>query len=217
MALTPADVEGKTFGTALRGYDLDEVDNFLDDVVATLRDLQDQVASARAAQPESSEPPVIADESAVGRALIAAQAAGDTIISDAREESERILNDARGEVETWASEREAKKVETEIEMAELTEHVSNVRTQLAMLATNVADRLDEMDETIGISTGPTATGDAPEDVEVDSLSDDGEDDDVESFSLDDEEGTDDDDVRDDEDEGDGETEDEVPTDESDDE
>ena len=58
MTLTPADVEGKTFGTALRGYDLDEVDDFLDDVVGTLRDLQDQVASARAAQPESSEPPV---------------------------------------------------------------------------------------------------------------------------------------------------------------
>ena len=160
MALTPSDIEGKTFGTALRGYDLDEVDDFLDDVVGTLRELQDQLATARATPPESVEPPVIADESAVGRALIAAQATGDSIISDAREESERllndgreeserILNDARGEAETWVTERDAKKAEADVEMAELTDHVSNVRTQLANLATSVADRLDEMDQAIG--------------------------------------------------------------------
>ena len=186
MALTPADVEGKTFGTALRGYDLDEVDDFLDDVVATLRDLQDQLASARVVEPESTEPPVIADESAVGRALIAAQATGDTIISDAREESERILNEARGEAETWASERDAKKTEADAEMAELTRHVSDVRTQLALLATTVADSLDEMDLAIGGQTEPTVTGDVDNDEgDANDLPDDDEE--VESFDLDDQE------------------------------
>ena len=92
-------------------------------------------------------------------------------------------------------------------MAELTEHVSNVRTQLALLATNVADRLDEMDEAIGVSTEPTATGDATEDGEVDVLPDNGEDEDVESFRLDDEEGTDDD-----EDQSEGEADDGAPDD-----
>jgi cell division initiation protein len=185
MALTPTEVEGKTFGTALRGYDLDEVDDFLDDVVTTLRDLQDQLAKARANQTESAGPPVIADESAVGRALIAAQTAGDTILSDAREESERILNDARGEAETWATERDARKADADVEMAELTEHVSNVRTQLALLATTVADRLDEMDLTIGGEAESTATGEVAEDAdEIDDVLDD--DPDVESFNLDDE-------------------------------
>lgn len=199
MALTPSDVEGKTFGTALRGYDLDEVDEFLDDVVATLRDLQDQLAAARTAQPESSERPMVADESAVGRALIAAQAIGDTIISDAREESERILNDTRGEAETWATERDARKAEADIEMAELTEHVSNVRTQLAVLATIVADRLDEMDRTIGGAIESSASGDV-----VDGVNDDGafSDDDLESFSLDDDATSDDgDEASDDDDDG----------------
>ena len=32
MPLTPIDVQQKTFATALRGYDLDEVDDFLDAV-----------------------------------------------------------------------------------------------------------------------------------------------------------------------------------------
>ena len=41
MMLTPSDVEQRTFGTALRGYDVGEVDEFLDEVVATLRRLQE--------------------------------------------------------------------------------------------------------------------------------------------------------------------------------
>lgn len=179
MALTPADVEGKTFGTALRGYDLDEVDDFLDDVVGTLRGLQDQLAEARAVQPETTAPAVVADESAVGRALIAAQAAADTILSDARTEAERIVDEARDEAETWVSERDAKKAEADVEMAELTGHVSNVRTQLAVLATAVADRLDEMDQTIIGSVEPTATGDVSG--EDDTLVD--LDEEVETFDL----------------------------------
>ncbi len=39
MAITPADIEKKTFSTALRGYDLDEVDDFLDEMVAAVREL----------------------------------------------------------------------------------------------------------------------------------------------------------------------------------
>ena len=48
MPITPSDIEHKTFSTALRGYDLDEVDDFLDEIVVALRDLQDELATARA-------------------------------------------------------------------------------------------------------------------------------------------------------------------------
>jgi len=201
MALTPTDIEGKTFGTALRGYDLDEVDDFLDEMVTTLRDLQDQLAEARtAAQEETSAPPVVADESAVGRALIAAQAAADTILSDAKEESEQIVNNARDEAENWATERDAKKAEADAEMAELTDHVSNVRNQLAILATAVADRLDEMDQTINGASEPTATGEFTQ--EDDTLAVDDEE--VETFDLG--EADDTDDVGDTDEDGDSPTE-----------
>ena len=48
-------------------------------------------------------------------------------------------------------------------MAELTDHVSNVRKQLALLATSVADRLDEMDQSIGGSLESTEPTDSFED------------------------------------------------------
>ncbi|MGB7859974.1 MAG: DivIVA domain-containing protein [Acidimicrobiia bacterium] len=167
MALTPADVEEKTFGTALRGYDLDEVDDFLDEVVGTIRDLQDQLAAAKAAKPVAAGPTVVADESAVGRALIAAQTAADQLIADAEGESQRLIEEAKKEADTWVSEKEAKKAEAEAEMAELSDHVSNVRTQLAMLATAVADRLDEMDQTIDGTTPAETEGTVVETADAD--------------------------------------------------
>jgi cell division initiation protein len=155
--LTPSDIEQKTFSTALRGYDLDEVDDFLDEVIATMRDLQEQLAEARSSAARAPDP--VADESAVGRALIAAQAAADQILeaarvdadrtlADAKEEGDRVMTGAREQADEFIAERDSKKAEAEAEMRVLAEHVSNIRTQLALLATAVADKLDEMDALI---------------------------------------------------------------------
>ena len=164
MTLSPADVEQKTFSTALRGYDLDEVDDFLDEVVATIRELNDKLTSAPAAAPAAPVERVAVgeglDESAVGRALIAAQETADQIISDARREAERIIREADTEADLMVSERDKRKADAEAEMSLLTEHVAGVRSQLAVLATAVADRLDEMDETIGLPEGMSADEDA---------------------------------------------------------
>lgn len=159
MALSPSDVEQKTFSTALRGYDLDEVDDFLDEIVATLRDLNDQIASGGTAPAplpvETAETGTVpaTDESAVGRALVAAQETADRIVAEARMEADQIIEGARSEADTLVSEKEKRKAGAEAEMAELAGHVAGVRSQLAFLATAVADRLDEMDAAIGSQPG----------------------------------------------------------------
>jgi cell division initiation protein len=167
MVMTPSDVEQKTFSTALRGYDLDEVDDFLDDVISTVRDLQDQIAEAKAAKPSAAPTPV-EDESVIGRVLMTAQATADTMIEDARKEADQILADARSEADSWTDERDAKRAAAEEEMADLGRHVGSVRNQLAVLATEVADRLDEMDEAIGGHDTADQDLDDSEDVEEDS-------------------------------------------------
>jgi cell division initiation protein len=185
MALTPADIEKKTFSTALRGYDLDEVDDFLDEVVVALKAMETDLTEARArvaelekdpgAPPTAVPPPPqpvpaaapTVDESAVGRALIAAQQAADRIMDDARtdadrtlkesrSEAEQILESARSEADTFNRERDEKKAEVEAEMAQMTSLVAGVRTKLAVLATTVADKLDEMDAVV---TGAEVSGD----------------------------------------------------------
>jgi DivIVA domain-containing protein len=179
--LTAAEVEQKTFSTALRGYDLDEVDDFLDEIVATLRTLNEQLDEARAAsltgpmtepepaavavaEPEIESEPEITpepdvklvaeapapaiDESAVGRALIAAQTAADRLLEDARSQADRIVEGAKSEADSWSAERDAKRREAEAEIARLTDRVASVRSELSVLADEVADKLDEMDAVI---------------------------------------------------------------------
>jgi cell division initiation protein len=162
MALTPSDIEKKTFSTALRGYDLDEVDDFLDEMVGSLRDAQEEASQAKARVAElertgatvggHAAPIVAPDESAVGRALVAAQETADRIVEDAKVQAGEIVSAARSEADNFTMERDAKKTEIEAEMAEMSSQVAGVRTQLASLATAVADRLDEMDSVIAGNT-----------------------------------------------------------------
>jgi cell division initiation protein len=182
MAITPADIEKKTFSTALRGYDLDEVDDFLDEMVVAVRELEDELGRARAriseleqgqgavALPASTEevvaPPTPGvDESAVGRALVAAQQAADRILEEARSEAERMFGDARSEADNFAREREERRAAIEAEMADMTGLVAGVRTQLAVLATSVADKLDEMDAAVADARGTIVGGADEEAVE----------------------------------------------------
>jgi DivIVA domain-containing protein len=183
--LTTADVEQKTFSTALRGYDLDEVDDFLDEIVATIRELTSQLEEARSTAAEAPaaltpiptpEPlPVIEpeveqaveapqleiDESAIGRALVAAQEAADRLLESARSEAGKIVDEAKTEADSWSADREAKRREAEAEMSRLTIRVASIRSELSILAGEVAERLDEMDSVIGSgSDAGTGPGDA---------------------------------------------------------
>jgi cell division initiation protein len=165
VAISPADIEKKTFSTALRGYDLDEVDDFLDEMVVAVRELQEELAQARARAAELERdpdaPPVTtigADESAVGRALVAAQQAADRLVEEARAEASRILEEARLEADTFARERDEKRTSMRAEMAEMTGLVAGVRTQLAVLATTVADKLDEMDAAVAGAQADSVAG-----------------------------------------------------------
>lgn len=182
--LTAADVEQKTFSTALRGYDLDEVDDFLDQIVVTIRTLNEQLEQARvpdgvselvapapapepatameletepAAEPLVEAPVRDIDVSAIGRALIAAQTAADRLLEDARDEAGKIVEEAKSEADSWSAEREAKRREAEAEIARLTDRVASVRSELSVLAGEVAEKLNEMDSVLNEATDTDVT------------------------------------------------------------
>ena len=124
MAITPADIQAQTFSEAKRGYDPAEVDVFLEQVSSEvdamlnkivdlknrltsteqqLADAQAQLAQAQAAPaPAAPAPAPVATPSAeytasasqISAALIAAQQASDNIIAEARDNAERIRNEA---------------------------------------------------------------------------------------------------------------------------
>ena len=104
MPLTPIDVQQKTFATALRGYDLDEVDDFLDAVVVALKDYDQRLSDAqeRISTLEAELNDKGDAEGAIARALVAAQRSADAIVADAKEEAQRILSDADSEANELA-------------------------------------------------------------------------------------------------------------------
>jgi DivIVA domain-containing protein len=168
MTLTPSDIEQKTFSTALRGYNLDEVDDFLDEVVRSMRKLHEELETARSeleaksAEPEVSAEPVPAavietpppppppppatpiDESALGKALIAAQETAERIVNDARSEADEIVVRARSEAETFEESRLQRKAEAEQEITRIDGLVNRVKAELADLSVAVGAELEEM-------------------------------------------------------------------------
>lgn len=164
MALTPADIEQKTFSTALRGYNLDEVDDFLDEIVRTMRKLHEELDEARATPPpapvvvppeEPPPPPAPApapapvapppiDESALGKALIAAQETAERIVSDAKGEAQQIVGAAQNEADTFQETRQRHREEVEGEISRLDALVERVKAELAELSTSVGLDLEHM-------------------------------------------------------------------------
>jgi len=142
MDLTPKRIEEVEFRGSIRGYDRNEVDDFLDRVAAGFGRLQNQLTEAveratraeeRMAQleeqlrtrPEQAEPtpvvrvdPDLAADSAVQaahRTLHLAQRTADAAVAEAREEADRLLVDARAEAErlTIDSRADAERVTTD--------------------------------------------------------------------------------------------------------
>ena len=118
MPLTPTDVANKQFKIAFRGYSLDEVDAFLDEVETELSRLlrenaagQDPSASgfvpsgAPVGQSAAARPRVPAlsgmeGQEAALRTLLLAQRTADEAIAEARAEAEQIVSAARAEADT---------------------------------------------------------------------------------------------------------------------
>ena len=147
MPLTPIDIQQKTFGPELRGYNMDEVDDFLDDVVVALKDYDQRLRDAedriRALEAELSTRGE--DESAISRALVAAQKQADSLVADARVEAEKIRADAEGEADELRADRDAEKMSLTKDIARMRATVADMKRRIVELATAVSSDLDEMD------------------------------------------------------------------------
>lgn len=150
MPLTPIDVQQKTFGTALRGYDLDEVDDFLDEVVTSLKDYEQRLRDAqeRIATLEIEVTDRGDAEGAIARALVAAQRSADSIIVEARSEADQIRAGAQSEVAELVKASDAERADALAEIDRIRTVVSDLRARLADLSGTVGGTLDEAEAEI---------------------------------------------------------------------
>ncbi len=91
------------FSSSLRGYNTDEVDEFLEKVADAVDHLQGDVRAAaeraEAAERTVREHPALEDEESIRRTLVLAQRTADLAVREAQEEATVILDRARSEAE----------------------------------------------------------------------------------------------------------------------
>ncbi|MGM0167302.1 cell division protein DivIVA [Enterococcus sp. AZ135] len=105
MALTPLDIQNKNFSTKMRGYNQDEVDDFLDMIV---RDYEESIAKNRElekALKHSEEKLEYFNElkEALNQSIVVAQDTADKVKSSASKESEVIVTSAQNRADELIS------------------------------------------------------------------------------------------------------------------
>lgn len=150
MELTPNDVEQKAFTQALRGYQMDEVDDFLDEIVTTLRAYDQRLRDAQE-KIRALETDAIGrggDETTISRAILVAQRSADTLLAEARVDAERIKQTAMAETESLSAERDTERNRLLADIEGMRNRVSGLRDAVTVLASVVGGQVGDMEAEI---------------------------------------------------------------------
>ncbi|EOS7991692.1 DivIVA domain-containing protein [Enterococcus hirae] len=101
MALTPLDIQNKAFPTKMRGYNQDEVDDFLDLVVRDYEEITQRNRELEKAVKHSEEKLEYFNElkDALNQSIIVAQDTADKVKTSASKESEVIVTSAQNKAD----------------------------------------------------------------------------------------------------------------------
>jgi len=115
VPLTVKDILEKTFKRSFKGYDEDEVDRFLDQVIDEFKALQAENESLKATLTETSErlSRVSETEATIMNTLVSAQKSSERLLAEAARKAELIIDSAQ----TTAA-RRAEQTKTELALAE---------------------------------------------------------------------------------------------------
>lgn len=110
MALTPLDIQNKSFATKMRGYNQDEVDDFLDMVVRDYEDSINKNRELEKALKHAEEKLEYFNElkEALNQSIVVAQDTADKVKSSANKESEVMINSAQNRSDELISNAERK-------------------------------------------------------------------------------------------------------------
>jgi cell division initiation protein len=152
MPLTPLDIHNKEFKRSLRGYDVDEVNEFLDQVIkdyeAIIRenkDLQNQTATLQERLDHFQN-----IEDSLSRTIIVAQEAADELKTNSKKEAQLTIREAEKNADRIINESLVKSGRVSLEIEELKKQASVYRTrfrtlletQLELLNTDSWDSLE---------------------------------------------------------------------------
>jgi cell division initiation protein len=135
MPLTPLDIHNKEFSRRMRGYDEDEVNEFLDQIIKDYeglirenKELQTQMSTLEERLGHFTN-----IEETLSKAIIVAQNAADELKSNAKKESQLIVREAEKNADRIINDSLAKSRKIAIEMEELKKQSMIYRTRFRSL------------------------------------------------------------------------------------
>jgi len=158
VALTPLDIHNKEFSKAFRGYDEDEVNEFLDQIIKDLeiilkekRELEEKVASISEKLSHFTN-----IEETLSKSILVAQETAEEVKTNARKEAQLILKEAEKNADRIINESLAKSRKFSLEIEELKKKAAVYRirfrslleAQLEMLDSGDWEQFDKIEEEI---------------------------------------------------------------------
>jgi len=143
MPLTPLDIHNKEFGRRLRGYDEDEVNEFLDQVIKDyellIRENKEMQNQALALQEKLNHFSNI--EETLSKTIIVAQEAADDLKNNAKKEAQLIVKEAEKNADRIINESLSKSRKVSLEVEELKKQASIYRARFRTLVEAQLDLL----------------------------------------------------------------------------
>lgn len=135
MPLTPLDIHNKEFSRRIRGYDEDEVNEFLDQVIKDYeivirenKELHNQLLSMQDKLDHFAN-----IEETLSKTIIVAQEAADEVKNNAKKESQLIVKEAEKNADRIINEALGKSRKIALEVEELKKQASIYRTRFRSL------------------------------------------------------------------------------------
>lgn len=135
MPLTPLDIHNKEFSRRLRGYDEDEVNEFLDQVIkdyeSVIRENKEMQNQLLALQERLDH--FVNIEETLSKTIIIAQEAADEVKNNSKKESQLIIKEAEKNADRIINEALSKSRKISMETEELRKQASIYRTRFRTL------------------------------------------------------------------------------------
>lgn len=135
MPLTPLDIHNKEFSRRIRGYDEDEVNEFLDQVIKDYeivirenKDFQNQLLTMQEKLDHFSN-----IEETLSKTIIVAQEAADEVRNNAKKEAQLIVKEAEKNADRIVNESLSKSRKVAMEVEELKKQASIYRARFRTL------------------------------------------------------------------------------------
>lgn len=146
--ITPVDLENKEFKKGFRGYDIEEVESFLEELIKDFSKIYRENAGLKdknAILNESVESYKGMEET-MRSAIVSAQRTSEEIIKNAHEQADNIVNEAKLRAQKVLDDADNKVQALNRECAEIEGRASLLRAKLRSVLTTYLGMLDELPE-----------------------------------------------------------------------